>query len=476
MAPAVIYKGKQMEDKKIKIKDFFFNKQKEDLKMKSLVAYLLMNVMYLLIGSYIYTTGELTREVLYKYFSIGLIYLFLANCIVFLVILIKKKYKKNIVHIGIALAIVFAIISNIFAYDTKIALEGCWGRYEGLFSVLYYLTLFLLCTQVSKKYKKALVKTILICGAIQAIYAICQVFSLFNVKQYFHTYRCYDEYNNFIGFGKEIWALGFTNNPNFLGAYMLLCLSYSFGLLLDSKKKSRNIIYALLSVLFMFALLISNTSAVVVGLGIVLIYIFVYCLKYKYYEKFLVIFVIILSTTCLVVKLDKTTLVKDMLKIGKETSEIVKGNVDDMYGTKRMYIWKETMKIVPNYLLHGVGIDSFHKAFNGDSLKLYLPQKNKTVIFDKAHNEYLQLLVTQGIFALASYLFVYGYTVYKGTKDALKKKEIYLVLPVIGYLVQAFFNISVIEVAPIFYMALGLCCAKEDEKKLLSEERESIQI
>lgn len=454
-----------MENKKFKIIEFFKTKLKKELKMKNLVAYLYINLMYLLIGSYIYTTGKLTREVLYKYFSIGLKYLFIANCIVFLVIIIKKKYKKNIVHIGIALAIVFAIISTIFAYDSKIALEGCWGRYEGLFSILYYLTLFLLSTQVSKKYKKILVNVILICGAVQAVYAICQVFSLFNVKQYFHIFRYYDENNNFIGYGKEIWALGFTNNPNFLGTYMLLCISYSFGLFLDSKKKSKNIIYAALSILFMFALLISNTSAVVVGLGIVLIYLFIYCLKYKYYEKFLVIFAIILSTTCLTVALGKTTLVKDMLKIGKETAEIAKGNVDDMYGTKRMYIWKETMKIVPNYLLHGVGIDTFHKAFNGDSLKLYLPQKNKTVIYDKAHNEYLQLLVTQGIFALASYLFVYGYAVYKGTKDAYKNKEIFLVLPVIGYLVQAFFNISVIEVAPILYMALGLCCGKEPNEK-----------
>ena len=39
----------------------------------------------------------------------------------------------------------------------------------------------------------------------------------------------------------------FTNNPNFLGTYMLLCLSYSFGLYIDSTKKIRSIIYFLLS-------------------------------------------------------------------------------------------------------------------------------------------------------------------------------------------------------------------------------------
>ena len=447
----------------IKLKKIVFN-NKED---KLLVVYLTVNFFYLLIGSYIFFTRKIITNFHYKEFSLGLKYLFMLNVIVFIAIIINKLRNKDLkslklpVYSGIAFCVIFAIISTILAYDINTAIDGCQLRYEGLFSILYYLTLMLLSIQVSKKYKKFLVKVILFCGGIQAIYAICQVFSLFNVKQYFHTVRIWDESIQARVHVKEIWALGFTNNPNFLGTYMLLCLSYSFGLFIDSEKKRKSIIYALLSVIFMFALLISNTSSVVVGLGFVLIYIFIYCFKNKYYEKFLVVFSIILSVTCLAVALNKTTLVKDMLKIGKEATEVAKGNFDDMYGTKRMYIWKNTLKVVPQYLLHGVGIDNFHKAFNGEALTLKTP--TKIMLYDKAHNEYLQILVTQGIFALASYLFVYGYAVYKGTKNAFKEKQIYVVLPVIGYLVQAFFNISVIEVAPIFYIALGLCCSKEKE-------------
>lgn len=472
-----------MENTKVEIKqkikksiNNFFNNDKNN---KLLVAYLTVNLLYLLIGSYIYFTKHLVSNFHYKEFSIGLKYLFIANCIVFLAIVIHKwrkkdlKYFKRPIYLGALLCIIFAIISTIFAFDTKIALEGCWGRYEGLFSILYYLTLMILSTIVSKKYKKFLVKVILICGAIQALYAICQVFSLFNVKQYFHIKSVY--FDNVLHkdvYVKELWALGFTNNPNFLGTYMLLCLSYSIGLFINTKKKIGNIIYPLLSILFMFGILISNTLAVVIGLFFVVVYIFIYCLKNKYYEKFIVVLAILLSTTCLAVALGKTTLVKDIIKTGKETTEIVKGNLDDNYGSKRMYIWKETLKIVPNHLLHGVGIDSFHKAFNGEAL--ILQQPTKRILYDKAHNEYLQLLVTQGIFALASYLFIYSYVVYKGTKNAFKYKEIYLVLPIIGYLVQAFFNISTIEVAPLFFIALGLCCTIEkNEKTIANKERKT---
>ena len=415
----------------IKSKEFFT----KDLKNKFLVLYLVIILMYLLIGSYIYFTGKLLEWFHYKEYAIGLKYLFIVNSIVLLILFIYIWHKKELknfkkpICFGILACIIFGIISTIYAYDTNIALEGCWGRYEGLFSILYYLTLMLLSTQVSPKYKKFLVKVILVCGAIHAIYAICQVFSLFNVKQYFHTTRVWDKSIQANVTVNEIWALGFTNNPNFLGTYMLLGVSYSFGLFIDSVKKYKCIIYAILSCLFMFGLLISNTLAAVVGLFFVLIYVFIYCLKNKNYEKFIVVFAIILSITCLAVALNKTTLIKDVIKTGKETTEIVKGNLDDNYGSKRMYIWKETMKIVPNHLIHGVGIDSFHKAFNGEALVLKLSYKN--ILYDKAHNEYLQILVTQGVFALASYLFVYGYAIYKGTKIAFNNKKIYLILPVI---------------------------------------------
>lgn len=84
-------------------------------------------------------------------------------------------------------------------------------------------------------------------------------------------------------------------------------------------------------------------------------------------------------------------------------------------------------------------------------------------IFDKAHNEYLQILVTEGIFCFLSYIALYGIIFFYGVKNSIKNKELYLILPIIGYIVQAFFNISVIEVAPIFYMTLGLCIEDLEE-------------
>jgi putative inorganic carbon (HCO3(-)) transporter len=56
-----------------------------------------------------------------------------------------------------------------------------------------------------------------------------------------------------------------------------------------------------------------------------------------------------------------------------------------------------------------------------------------------------------------------GIVLFNGIKNSFKEKELYLVLPVIGYLVQAFFNISVIDVAPVFFLSLGLLVLRKNK-------------
>ena len=441
----------------IRIKQF----TAEHLKMKLLVTYLIINLAYILIGSFIFMTGNITDKFHYLEFSYGLRVLLVLNVIVFGAICLKKHYKKNIIHLFIVLIAFFGVISVLFAINQDVALNGYKQRYEGFFSILYYLSILLLSSFVSDKYKKVLVKCILACGVFHAVYAICQVYELFNVRIYEHTYRHFDETLNRVVSNTRIWALGCTTNPNVFGAYMLICISYSMGLFLDNKKIIKKIIYGLLIALFMFGIMISNCMSAVVGLTCVGIYILIYSIKNKLWKELLVIIAIILSIAFLVIKLDKTKLVRDIKRTTDQTVEIAKGNADDSYGTNRIFIWKETLKAIPKYWLHGAGIDNFYYAFDGG------PIVYRNMAFDKAHNEYLQVLITQGVFALISYLLLFGFITFKGIKNSFKYKEAYLILPVIGFLVHAFFAFNVIELAPIFYMTLGLCSAKHKSVKFI---------
>lgn len=83
--------------------------------------------------------------------------------------------------------------------------------------------------------------------------------------------------------------------------------------------------------------------------------------------------------------------------------------------------------------------------------------KAHNAIPDKAHNEYLQIAVTLGIPALIAYLIFLGMIIIPNLKYIFKQKYIFILLSIIGsYLVQAFFNISTIGIAPLFWLTLGI--------------------
>lgn len=418
-------------------------------KMEKLTFWILINIFYILVGSYLNTIHSISQD----YFANGLIPLLVINIVISIIICKKGYYKKNIVYLFIALIILFGIISTIYAVNQEVSIFGYTQRREGLLTIIYYFSLMFLSSFVKGKNKKAIILFILITGIINCIYGIFECFGQPNVSKIIHS----SENPNDIKIKYYVWVKGFLGNPNFFGTYMLVCLSYALGLFIEEINKKSDIIYILLSALFMYGLLICNTQSVILGLFFVIALVIIYCLKNKKYKKLVLIFAILLCSILLAVIQGKTTLLKDLSATSSETVEIAKGNVQDDYGTNRLYIWRNTLQIIPQNIINGVGIDNFPYAFNEGAL--YSPGKN--TLYDKVHNEYLQVLVTEGIFCLLAYLCMYSIIVYKGLKNSFKNKQIYLILPIVGYLVQAFFNISVIEVAPIFFIAMGLCV--EDE-------------
>ncbi|MBQ9181214.1 MAG: O-antigen ligase family protein [Bacilli bacterium] len=425
----------------------------KNIKLKELLLpiYIILNIIFIFVASYLRTSYRIKNvHIAYSYNIILLINILLI-IILFICRKRKNNLKFNIIDLSLLFVLIFSYISCVFAINKHVALYGIGGRYEGLYSICYYFSLMFLTSFIDKKHKKMVVLAIVITGLLQAIYVILQMTKLtrwFEINNFFIIYRKVNRI--------DIWATGFTTNPNFLGSYLLLGLTYSMGLFFDSKKLIKKIIYIIIFTIFVISLLFSNTLSALVGLFVVYLYVLIYAIKNKFYRKFIIVSFIFIYLLIVMSMLNKTILLKDTIRMGNETKEIATGNLDDNYGTKRMFIWKNTLKVVPNHIIHGVGIDNFYYAFGDEPLKIV-----SKYFFDKAHNEYLQILICEGIFGLLSYLALFGLIVYRGIKNSYKEKSIYLVLPVIGYLVQAFFNISVIEVAPIFYISLGLLIDRE---------------
>lgn len=117
--------------------------------------------------------------------------------------------------------------------------------------------------------------------------------------------------------------------------------------------------------------------------------------------------------------------------------------------------------ILPKYILTGSGIDTFKEAF----LDEYLVIESIDAVVDKAHNEYLQIALTEGVIPLLGYIGLIFYTLVRFIrhfrKETLMVTDIALVFAILAYLTQAIFNIRVIQIAPLFFILFGLVNYKD---------------
>ncbi|WP_024345681.1 O-antigen ligase family protein [Lacrimispora indolis] len=133
---------------------------------------------------------------------------------------------------------------------------------------------------------------------------------------------------------------------------------------------------------------------------------------------------------------------------------------NDDWGTARGYIWRNAMECYQNLpfwkRIVGFGPETF-----GILIKQKTANNPYKQLFDNAHNEYLHMLTTIGVAGLLAYLtFIFGYI-----KRCLYCRDktpyiIAIMFGVICYSVQAFVNLNLPIVAPVFWLLLGMGAAR----------------
>lgn len=88
-----------------------------------------------------------------------------------------------------------------------------------------------------------------------------------------------------------------------------------------------------------------------------------------------------------------------------ELHEIMHGNIDDSFGTSRIYIYRNILERVPSHLLLGTGPDTIGHM-DIEPFQRYDAERGVMVTarIDTAHNEFLNVLACQGIAALCAYV------------------------------------------------------------------------
>ncbi|WP_396127938.1 O-antigen ligase family protein [Clostridium sp.] len=134
-------------------------------------------------------------------------------------------------------------------------------------------------------------------------------------------------------------------------------------------------------------------------------------------------------------------------------------------GSSRGYIWSRSIPLIKNNLIIGSGPDTFIFQFpQNDYIGKYYAYDTPNMLVDKPHDLYLQIALDYGLIALISFLcimFIYIFDsirlyAFKNNYNHSQILGIANALGIIGYLFAGFFNDSIISVAPVFWIVLGV--------------------
>lgn len=437
------------------------------LKIKRIIDYIMKNIptyivtLWILLLPFVTLENYKTNTVNFTLINIILIIILL---ITYLYDVIKNKFDINIYDITAYILLQLNLLSTIFAVKEDTAWAG-FIRQNGFFTITFYIILILtLKRTLTKKNTKIILSSIIINGIINVVYASLQLFTNLNF-----IYR----------FDKPYMASALLTNPNYLGSLMSLLLALTISLL--TLKDNHQIIYSILSFIFLLGLIFAQSTGPLVGLIIALILLLIIIIvRYrKKLKKYLIILCALTLCFCAVERTcriyyqykgytldERYTIVGGLEDIYKFIGKYIFGKTypkEEEMGNGRIWIWKNSIPLLSKYPLLGCGPDNFVHVF---------PQTKPKVIFVEAHNIYLNYAINNGLIAASIYIIFLIYIIYEAIRVNNKTITI-LLIGYISFIVQAIFSVSIIQVQTLFYAYLAVLLALI---KLLDKEKYDIAI
>ena len=369
------------------------------------------------------------------------------------IILLKKGFGKfDLVDYLSSLWLLWILVTALASPDPLLGIFGkklehgrlTAGRFEGWFTYLFYLTLFYAARRHFNP-SAAAMKRYLSWMTLLSIYAIIQ-----------HIYL--DPLIHFRGYRPVIFSL--IGNQNFLASLMILLLFLS----LTYYRIEQKWVYLFLAGLFLSTLVMSQTrSGWLAYLSICALGILIGIWKKSQRDIFVFASGVLLFIGCFYGLNKRPNWFFDAKKFhtitlmdrGENGWNDIK-NPTKNSGSGRIILWKISLKAALEHPFLGSGPEQLKGVLekqNDPDYRYYKKSRHRTV--DRAHNEFLHIGGTQGVFALLLYLSIIGLLLKRNIKRLNDPLVLGLTMTLLAYWIQAFFNISVIAVAPVYWIILG---------------------
>lgn len=422
-----------------KIRSFF----EREIKIEILINILLYSV--IIIMPFIVVNVSFPKYMVGKQ-----IYLYAVGLLLTLIIIYLRPKKFNKEEIVAFIFLFTIMIPTVFSPVREIALWGSPERGEGLIIFFIYIMLFFL----SHRYlivNEKLLNTILIAASIMSLYSLIQYYGNDPIQKWM------------LGYINNPYSIGLIGNRNFLSSYLCIFLFISMAIYIFYSKK-KYLIYS--SILFAGLICTFTRSGWLAFLIYSILGLFFIVKNKNRLKKALILFMIF-SSIFTILNLSSNNEVSNRAIKTVYVDDISKELVVQDSG--RIIISKIVLKAFLDNPFMGWGPDTLMYRLNDDYNELqneYLNSHGGYI--DKAHNEFLEYAVCNGVFNLLAYLVLIGLIIYKLIGEINNDISKVLLLTIIGYLVQSLFNISVIMVAPLYWILLGFSLQKSKSELLIT--------
>ena len=371
--------------------------------------------------------------------------------------LTDKKATKNwyAADVFYLVFVFFMILSAVFSKNPGVYSNGDVFVGENPLHFLAYFALFFSGSRIKlPEYRVKLVKSFLVITALQGIIAF---FQTFNIEIAYCLLIRHDRA-----------AYGLTQNSNYFGGLSVFLLACITGAFLFSekifRKKAFRYLMPILAGLVFYTMMGSRARLAWIGFAaMVLFYVVSGIVMLKgavskdalksYFIRLaaiLTVFAAVFAITHLFTNFWSEEI--------QRTQAEIDGTVDAGLGSDRLINWKYGLESIPHHWATGIGLDNYTEVFFEN------PNWSEGTYYQaKAHNEYLHILATQGVFAFTAYMFILFRTVvitvkriFKGGNGDMQALDWMLLGMAVTYAAQASLNCGVINVAMYFWLTLGL--------------------
>ena len=365
----------------------------------------------------------------------------------------KKDLKLSIKNDYFILSLVVIFMSTLFISTllTDVKIVGFLGDTQRKNGFLGYFGLVIIFLYASKSinsfYVLRLFNVIRYVGLVLGTYGLMQIFG-----KDFVTWN--NPYNSMIS------TLG---NPNFASSILAVLSSITvLTLLLKNNSKFQILISIIVFLVSAFAIIKSKSIQGLLVYAVIIIF-FASVYTYMNYQKIGVL-VVLGSTTLLVVS------ILGMLQKGPLQSLLYKDSL-----SVRGFYWRAGLQMFLDKPLTGVGVDRYASYFKELREVGYPLRYGYEITSSNAHNTYIQLFATAGIFVglayllLNLYIFKLGLSLIRNSESDDQKVALILLSAWVGFQAQSFISIDNIGVSVWGWLLGGSIVALAQRHKLLSK-------